>query len=356
MSTTRGTGKSIADFTLDDCYGTLDSKFKDKDGTICYKNPSTGAKIKKNGPKYNEIMAHCKSLESFVNRRSSSSSSSSSSALRSPKLRSPTSPRSPKASESSLYHKLSSLSISSQPFVPSTTLSSSSHLQKHTQGKTAIFTYGRFQPATIGHALLINSIVTKAYQEKADHYIFVSMSTNKKFTVVPEHQFVSNENNQNPLNSERKVYYMRKMFPYANIIPMKSIKDLLAFLYGNGYTRLIMMIGSDRMGAFNLKNVEKIGVGESRDSKASGVKGMSGTKMRMAAVAGDYEAFRNGVMIGEITENDVKCMMNEIREGLGYKKIHGGFMGILQYWFMGKAYKARKNGKNNKKKNKTKSK
>ena len=44
---------------------------------------------------------------------------------------------------------------------------------------------------------------------------------------------------------------------------------------------------------------------------------MSGTKMRQAAVANDYAKFKEGVLFGNMTDEDVRELMKSIRTGLG---------------------------------------
>jgi hypothetical protein len=306
--TTTNRGKQISDFDLNDCNDMLTSKIKNDKG-IWYINPSTGAKIKKDGPKYNEIIAHCETLPGFSRRSSFSSAMSP-----------PRSPSRLSASRSSM--RLSPRSPSRSP-TRSPKVSTSAYSQF--PEKIAVFTFGRFQPPTIGHKVLIDNVIHHANSIGGDHFIFASMSMNKKFTVVPEASFESNKTNENPLDIGSKIYYMHKMFPYANIIPMRTIPNILDFLRSQGYNKIIMLTGSDRDGAFNhIKGVEKYGVGNKRDANANGIEGISGTKMRVAAVKQDYNRLKNGVYINDMTEDDVKNMMNQIRISLGYNEVFYG--------------------------------
>ena len=60
----------------------------------------------------------------------------------------------------------------------------------------AVFTFGRFNPPTIGHEKLIQAVAKQAGRD--DYLIFTSHSLDKK---------------KNPLKSDVKVKYMKLMFP-----------------------------------------------------------------------------------------------------------------------------------------------
>ena len=63
--------------------------------------------------------------------------------------------------------------------------------------KTAVFSFGRFNPPTIGHELLINKVSKVASRNRADAFIFPSGSQDAK---------------KNPLDYDEKIKYMKKMF------------------------------------------------------------------------------------------------------------------------------------------------
>lgn len=84
-----------------------------------------------------------------------------------------------------------------------------------------------------------------------------------------------------------------------------------------------MIVGSDRVETFQraLPGVTIVPVGQKRTVNINGTNlstsAMSGTKMRKAAVADNFEVFKTGVMMGEMTEEDAKDLMNDVRFGLG---------------------------------------
>tara|TARA_R110000772_G_scaffold20140_5_gene55964 strand:- start:3078 stop:4361 length:1284 start_codon:yes stop_codon:yes gene_type:complete len=166
--------------------------------------------------------------------------------------------------------------------------------------KEVIFTFGRFNPPTTGHEKLMNKLESVA---AGDNYkIYASLSNDPK---------------KNPLQYEEKVKIMRKMFPKhgRNIIlnsRIKNVFDIATSLYNEGYTRLVMVVGSDRVSEFRkLLNkyagvkarhgfyefsdgIDVVSAGE-RDPDAEGVKGMSASKMRSAAATGDFKSFSLGL-------------------------------------------------------------
>jgi len=192
-------------------------------------------------------------------------------------------------------------------------------LVKELPAKKVVFTFGRFQPPTIVHGLLVSAVKLIAKKQNADHVIFASRSQDKK---------------SNPLPVDRKVYYLKRMFPQTNFIGanenvrtfMEAAKEL-----NKKYKNLVMVAGSDRVPEykkllekyngkdFHFDTIEVVSAGE-RDPDAEGATGMSGTKMRDAAKKGDFDSFKRGLP-STLTTVDAKRLMNEIREGLGLENI-----------------------------------
>ena len=188
-------------------------------------------------------------------------------------------------------------------------------LVKELPSKTVVFAFGRFQPPTIGHELLVNAVKKIAAANSGDHVIYASRSQDKK---------------TNPLPVDRKVYYLKRMFPKTNFVAandnvrtfIEAIKEL-----NKKYNKLIMVAGSDRVGdyekllakyngsEFDFKELKVVSAGE-RDPDSDTASGMSGTKMREAANAGDFNKFKKGLP-HTLTEMDGRRLMNEIRKAYG---------------------------------------
>lgn len=183
--------------------------------------------------------------------------------------------------------------------------------------KKIVFAFGRFQPPTIGHELLVKKV--KQVAGSADHVIYTSKTLDKK---------------KNPLSADRKIYYLNRMFPRTNFKAaddrLRTFMEVAAEL-NKKYKNIVMVAGSDRVAAyrkllndyngkdFHFDTIEVVSAGE-RDPDSDNASGMSGTKMREAAKKGDLNSFKRGLP-HTITTNDAKRLMNEIREGMGLTKI-----------------------------------
>ena len=186
-----------------------------------------------------------------------------------------------------------------------------------------VFTFGRFNPPTVGHGKLITKVAAAAIGNQ--YRIYASQS---------------NDSKKNPLKYKEKIRVMRKMFPKhgRNIIEDKNAKTALhiaSILHDQGFTKMIMVVGSDRIKEFQklLKNynavkgrhgfydfkdgIEVISAGE-RDPDAEGVEGMSASKMRAAAIDGDFKLFSQGLP-KEYGED--MTLFNLIRKRMGLKEM-----------------------------------
>jgi len=154
--------------------------------------------------------------------------------------------------------------------------------------------FGRFNPPTVGHEKLLNRVRDVA--GKGEYAIYPSRSNDPK---------------KNPLDPKTKISYMQAMFPkHAERIVddpgAKTIFDVLKGAYGRGAKSVNIVVGADRLKEFeNLANkyngelydfdrIRVISAGE-RDAESEGVEGMSASKLRAAAVKGDFDTFRKGV-------------------------------------------------------------
>lgn len=186
---------------------------------------------------------------------------------------------------------------------------------KELPSRKVVFAFGRFQPPTTGHELLVDKVKRVASMQKADHVIFASRTHDKK---------------SNPLPVDRKVYYLKRMFPKTNFVAANDeVRTFIeaAKMLSSKYKNLVMIAGSDRIpeykkilekyngDVFHFDTVEVVSAGE-RDPDADSASGMSGTKMRLAAVDGDYKKFKTGLP-KSLTDLDGRRLMNEIRTGLG---------------------------------------
>ena len=206
------------------------------------------------------------------------------------------------------------------------------------RGTRALFTFGRFQPPTTGHQILIESVAAAAAAMEADAYIFVTSSSNNLEAkavkaMMKNGEFKSIKENENPLSVDAKVFYLKKMYPATPVTfintteyDCKQLFQVLERLRSAGYESITMMAGGDRVPTFSKMfekaeaGVDVISAGERNlaNLASNAPKTMSGTKMRLAAVRGDFDFFKRGVMIGAMTEDDARDLMGLVRVGLGF--------------------------------------
>ena len=189
--------------------------------------------------------------------------------------------------------------------------------------KTVYFTFGRMNPPTIGHGKLLDVLASKAGRNP--YRVFLSHSQDK---------------NKNPLHYKDKVKHVRKMFPKhaRSIMSATSVKtaiDALVSLYNEGFIKVVMVVGSDRImqfdtllnkyngvkarhGLYNFKSIKVISAGE-RDPDADGVEGMSASKMRILAKDNDFTSFSQGLP-KQFSNSDSKRLFNLVRKGMGLKE------------------------------------
>ncbi len=178
---------------------------------------------------------------------------------------------------------------------------------------TIALTFGRFNPPTIGHEKLLNTVS----EQGADNYrIYPSRTVDPK---------------KNPLEPDVKIDFMARMFPnHADAIvndgDMSNIFNVLSNLNQEGYSGVTMVVGSDRVSefksllekyngqAYDFEELNVISAGE-RDPDAEGVEGMSASKLRAMAAAGDLEGFTQGVPGGDVKL--AEQLMMEVRAGMG---------------------------------------
>jgi len=183
--------------------------------------------------------------------------------------------------------------------------------------KAIVTTFGRMNPPTVGHQKLIDTVKSLAKSQNADHDIRVSHSQDPK---------------KNPLTSQQKLKHLGRMFPDTNFSASSkeepSFIHHLRSLHAAGYTHVTMVAGSDRIpeyqkiidkyngpnGEFNFKSIKLHSAGE-RDPDAEGVEGMSASKMRAHAQAGNYHSFRSGLP-DHVSHEHAKELYDDVRKGM----------------------------------------
>jgi hypothetical protein len=181
--------------------------------------------------------------------------------------------------------------------------------------KSLIFAFGRFNPPTSGHELLILKVEALSKKTSIPYRIYATATQDKK---------------KNPLSQKDKIKYMEKSFHNAHIYAAKgNIIQLLQSFEREGIKEIHLVVGSDRVKEFDsllnkyngkdykFNKIEIHSAGE-RDPDSDDADGMSASKMRDAASKGDYKSFEKGVT-KKLTDVDSKKMYNDVRKGLGLK-------------------------------------
>ena len=186
--------------------------------------------------------------------------------------------------------------------------------------KEVAFVFGRFNPPTIGHEKLFEAV--KKQSRGGSYRIYASQSIDAK---------------KNPLQFKDKIKFLRKMFPKhaRNVMADKDVRtvlDIAVKLYDQGFTKVTLVAGSDRVrefdillnkyngqkakhGFYNFEGAINVVSAGERDPDAEGATGMSASKMRMTAQQNDLAGFAKGIPAGF----NASDLFNAVRKGMGLK-------------------------------------
>ena len=189
--------------------------------------------------------------------------------------------------------------------------------------KHAVMAFGRMNPPTTGHEVLVNKVKSVAKQVGGSHHIVLSHTQDAA---------------KNPLTPAQKVKHAKRFFPDTNIsLATKDEPNFLtqaAKLHKQGVTHLHMVAGSDRVaeyhkllhkyngtheGAlFNFKKITLHNAG-ARDPDAEGTSGMSASKMRSHATSNNFDDFKQGIP-KHVPEHHAKELFRDVRKGMNIKE------------------------------------
>ena len=186
--------------------------------------------------------------------------------------------------------------------------------------KSVAFTFGRFNPPTIGHAKLIRKVASI----RADKfYIFPSWRQNSQ---------------TDPLPHKIKYSYMKRAFPrYAkNIVSDPRIKIVLhavVLLYDMGFEKVTMVVGSDRVGDFQRMlnryngidskhgyyefptDIKIVSAGQ-RNPDSKGVSGVSASRLRELVRNGEKDLFLYRLP-DPLSKRDGENLYNDLQKYMG---------------------------------------
>ena len=189
---------------------------------------------------------------------------------------------------------------------------------KEDDRSTAVFAFGRFNPPTIGHQKLIETVLQTAEKANGKAYLFLSHKQNNK---------------TDPLNFAEKQAYIQQFYPKLAVgdAGANTIIKALQKIQAEGRTRIIMVAGSDRVEEFKkllnqyngkpdkqgndlykFDSIDVVNAGQ-RDPDAEGVSGASASKARELANKGQWHEFSKIAMGGD----ESKLVYNKIQDALG---------------------------------------
>lgn len=165
------------------------------------------------------------------------------------------------------------------------------HGLEEAAGKTVVVSWGRMNPVTIGHEKLVDKVRSVAKKERAMPAIYLSKSQDAK---------------KNPLSYADKISVAQMAF--GNIIKKSNARTIIELMkeLDKKFDSVILVVGADRVGEFQtllnkyngkeytFDSIQVVSAGE-RDPDADDVTGMSASKMRALAAAGDFDTFRKGL-------------------------------------------------------------
>tara|TARA_R110002050_G_scaffold168478_2_gene299783 strand:- start:20892 stop:23789 length:2898 start_codon:yes stop_codon:yes gene_type:complete len=176
---------------------------------------------------------------------------------------------------------------------------------------TAVVTFGRMNPPTVGHLALVEKMLSISLDERAQPLIFLSHSYDPK---------------KNPLAYEEKLSLVKKAFGEEFVAESnaKNMFDMLIEVNKN-FKNVIVVVGEDRIKDleritstyngkdFHYESMQVVNAGL-RDPDSDGIEGMSASKMRELAVEGNLTEFREG--LPSQLHASAEVIINMIREGM----------------------------------------
>lgn len=196
-----------------------------------------------------------------------------------------------------------------------------SYLKEMVEGKHGVLAFGRMNPPTAGHEQLVNKVHEIAKKNNADHRVVLSHSQDAK---------------KNPLDVATKVKHAKNAFPDTHIVAASAehptIMHHAAEMHKAGVKHLHVVAGDDRKpeferllnkyndkesghGHYNFKSITVHSAGE-RDPDSEGVSGISGTKMREHAAAGNEKEFHAGLP-SKMKPEHKAALYSDVRKAMG---------------------------------------
>jgi len=188
--------------------------------------------------------------------------------------------------------------------------------------KSVTFTFGRFNPPTKGHM----KVVEKLEEQNTDDYmIFLS------HTYKPP---------KDPLPYNKKVEWFKKSLEpnkrdYLVEGEYRTIMDIAMYLYNKKYDKIIMIVGEDRVKAFEkmLKDYNgkeakhgyyefediEVKIAGKRIEGSNSIEGISATKAKDAVKENNFQKFKE-LISDQLTEKEKLEMFQDVKNEMGIKE------------------------------------
>jgi nicotinic acid mononucleotide adenylyltransferase len=182
-----------------------------------------------------------------------------------------------------------------------------------------VFSFGRMNPPTTGHKVLVDRVQELAKENKAKHKIVLSHSQD------PE---------KNPLTAEQKLKHAKRFFPGANVQAADkdnpSVIHQMKKLQQEGHDHVVMVVGSDRVEEmkrlldgyngkeFNFKKIDVVSAGHRDPDSEDETQAMSASKMRSHAINRKFSEFKKGIP-SHVHPEHAKELFNDVHKGMDIK-------------------------------------
>ena len=203
-------------------------------------------------------------------------------------------------------------------------------------GKHGVLAYGRMNPPTAGHEQLVDKIHSVAKEHGAVHHLVLSHSHASK-------------DGSNPLPPDVKLKHAKRAFPGTHISSASkeapSILHHAAAMHKQGVEHLHFVGGSDRKpmhellkkyngkegshGHYNFKSITFHNAGD-RDEKSTGTAGISGTKLRAHAAAGEQHKFESHLS-SKMKPAHKTALYHDLRHHMGIKEVFDPHLKVSEF-------------------------
>jgi hypothetical protein len=180
--------------------------------------------------------------------------------------------------------------------------------------RVVYFTFGKMNPPTVDHGKLLEKVAAEAGRNP--YKVFLSQAQNES---------------KDPLTYNEKVKYVRKMFPKhaRQVLINKKIVSphhALSELYEQGYRKVVMVVGSDRVnefeqrlnmyngkegrhGFYNFKEGVKVISAEQKDVDTN-------NRQLQLVQENNFTAFSQALPTN-VSTKDARRLFNDVRKGMG---------------------------------------